>query len=43
LVRETGANELIIVADTYEHVDRLESFRRVAAIAATMDTRVSVP
>jgi len=42
LVRETGANELIIVSDTFEHADRLESFRRVAAIKATMDTRVGV-
>ena len=43
LVRETGANELIIVSDAYEHSDRLESYRRVAAIAETMDARVSVP
>jgi len=42
LVRETGANELIIVSDTFEHADRLESFRRVAALKATMDTRVGV-
>jgi luciferase family oxidoreductase group 1 len=30
LVRDTGANEVIVVTDTYEHEDRLESYRRVA-------------
>jgi luciferase family oxidoreductase group 1 len=33
LVGETGANEVIVVTDTYEHADRLASYRRVAAIA----------
>lgn len=33
LVEATGASEVIAVTDTYEHVDRLESYRRVAAIA----------
>lgn len=33
LVRETGAREVIVVTDTYEPTDRLESYRRVAAIA----------
>jgi hypothetical protein len=28
---------LIIVTDTYEHEDRLESYRRVAGIAATIE------
>ena len=36
LVIDTGASEIIVVTDTYEHEDRLESFRRVAAIAANM-------
>ncbi|MGA9672822.1 MAG: LLM class flavin-dependent oxidoreductase [Terracidiphilus sp.] len=37
LVSETEAEELIVVTDTYEHQDRLESYRRVAAIAATLE------
>ncbi len=36
LVIDTGADEVIVVADTYEHADRLESYRRVAGIAATI-------
>lgn len=32
LVRDTGADEVIIVTDLYEHRDRLESYRRVAGI-----------
>jgi luciferase family oxidoreductase group 1 len=42
LIDETGARELIVVTDTYEHADRLESYRRVAGIAATIDLRPSV-
>jgi luciferase family oxidoreductase group 1 len=34
LVRETRASEVILVTDTYTHEDRLESYRRVAEIAA---------
>jgi len=34
LVSDTGANEVIVVTDTYEHAARLESFRRTAGIAA---------
>ena len=30
LVRETGADEVIVVTDTYEHADRLQSYERVA-------------
>ena len=36
LESETGASEVIIVTDTYEHEDRLESYRRVAEIAKTV-------
>jgi luciferase family oxidoreductase group 1 len=36
LVRKTGADELIVVTDTYEAADRMESYRRVAEIAASM-------
>jgi alkanesulfonate monooxygenase SsuD/methylene tetrahydromethanopterin reductase-like flavin-dependent oxidoreductase (luciferase family) len=34
LVRQTGADEVIVETDTYEQADRLESYRRVAEIAA---------
>jgi luciferase family oxidoreductase group 1 len=37
LVRETQADEIIVVADTYEHADRLQSFERVARVAQKMD------
>jgi luciferase family oxidoreductase group 1 len=37
LVSDTEADEVIVVTDTYEHVDRLESYRRLAGIAATME------
>jgi luciferase family oxidoreductase group 1 len=36
LVRETRADEVIVVTDTYEHSDRIESYQRVARIAATI-------
>ena len=39
LVEETGADEVIAVTDTYEHEARLESYERVAAIAAAVDAR----
>jgi alkanesulfonate monooxygenase SsuD/methylene tetrahydromethanopterin reductase-like flavin-dependent oxidoreductase (luciferase family) len=32
LVGDTGANELIVVTDTYEHADRLQSYQRVANV-----------
>jgi luciferase family oxidoreductase group 1 len=36
LVDDTGADEVIVVTDTYEHKDRLESYQRVAEIAETI-------
>src|ERR1700675_3625328 len=33
LVADTGADEVIVVTDTYEHADRIESYRRVADVA----------
>jgi luciferase family oxidoreductase group 1 len=36
LVRETRADEVIVVTDTYENSDRIESYHRVARIAATI-------
>jgi luciferase family oxidoreductase group 1 len=37
LVWETGADELIIVTDTYEPADRMESYDRVAGVANTVE------
>jgi luciferase family oxidoreductase group 1 len=37
LVRQTGASELIVVTDTYEATDRLESYRRVGEVAAAVN------
>ena len=46
LVTDTGADEVIVVTDTYELADRLQSYERVANIAATItlksDEAVSV-
>jgi luciferase family oxidoreductase group 1 len=39
LVSETGANEVIVVTDTYEHTARLESYQRLAAIASTIELK----
>ena len=36
LVLETAANEVIVVTDTYEHANRLQSYQRVAGMAATI-------
>ena len=36
LISETSADEVIIVTDTYEHEDRVESYRRVAEIARSI-------
>jgi luciferase family oxidoreductase group 1 len=38
LADRTGANEVIVVTDTYEHAARLESYARVAGVAATLST-----
>ncbi len=35
LVTDTGASEVIVVSDTYEHEDRLHSYQRVANVART--------
>jgi hypothetical protein len=37
LVGETGADEVIVVTDTYEHADRLESYERVASVATMIE------
>jgi luciferase family oxidoreductase group 1 len=36
LVTDTGADEVIVVTDTYDHADRLESYRRVAGVASAI-------
>jgi hypothetical protein len=42
LVGDTGANEVIVVTDTYEHVDRIESYRRVAGVAVAIGVKPTV-
>jgi alkanesulfonate monooxygenase SsuD/methylene tetrahydromethanopterin reductase-like flavin-dependent oxidoreductase (luciferase family) len=39
LVGDTSADEVIVVTDTYEHADRIESYRRVAAVAAVIEVK----
>jgi luciferase family oxidoreductase group 1 len=39
LAAETGADEVIVVTDTYEHADRLESYRRVAKVASGIEMK----
>jgi luciferase family oxidoreductase group 1 len=43
LVRDTGASEAIVVSDTFTHEDRLESYRRVAEVAAGVRTDAPTP
>jgi luciferase family oxidoreductase group 1 len=42
LVGDTGADEVIIVTDTYEHADRLQSYRRVADVATKIEVKPTV-
>jgi alkanesulfonate monooxygenase SsuD/methylene tetrahydromethanopterin reductase-like flavin-dependent oxidoreductase (luciferase family) len=42
LVEDTGAEELIVVTDTFEHADRLESYQRVAGLAKMIGTKSSM-
>jgi luciferase family oxidoreductase group 1 len=39
LVHDTGADEIIVVTDTYDHADRLASYQRVAVIAESIEPR----
>jgi luciferase family oxidoreductase group 1 len=41
LVQKTGAHELIVVTDTYEAEDRLESYLRVSEIAAKLTPQLA--
>jgi luciferase family oxidoreductase group 1 len=42
LVEETGADELIVVTDTYDPEARLQSYQRVAGIANTIEVKPAV-
>jgi alkanesulfonate monooxygenase SsuD/methylene tetrahydromethanopterin reductase-like flavin-dependent oxidoreductase (luciferase family) len=42
LVADAWADEVIVVTDTYEHADRLESYRRVREIAKTIEVKSDV-
>jgi hypothetical protein len=39
LVSDTGAVEVILVTDTYQPADRLQSYQRVAEVAGTIKTQ----
>ncbi len=39
LIAKTGADEVIVVTDTWDHAARLESYRRVAQVAARIEAR----
>lgn len=42
LVSETMADEVIAVTDTYDHEDRLQSYRQVAQVASTIEIKSAV-
>jgi luciferase family oxidoreductase group 1 len=42
LVGETAADEVIIVTDTYDHAERLQSYRRVADVATMIEAKATV-
>jgi luciferase family oxidoreductase group 1 len=42
LIATTGADEAIVVTDTWDHAARLESYRRVAAIAGSIEMKATV-
>jgi luciferase family oxidoreductase group 1 len=42
LAGDTGADELIVVTDTYEASDRLESYQRVADLARAIEVRPGI-
>ena len=39
LASDTGADEVIVVTDTYEHADRLQSYERVASVARMIEAK----
>ncbi len=42
LVGDMAADEVIVVTDTYEHADRIESYRRAAGIATMIEVKPTV-
>ena len=42
LASDTGADEVIVVTDTYEHADRLQSYDRVASVARMIEAKPAV-
>jgi len=42
LVGNTGADEVIVVTDAYEHAERLQSYRRVAEVATMIEVQPTV-
>ena len=42
LVAETEADEVMVVTDTYEHADRLQSYERLAGVAKNVEVRSTV-
>ena len=42
LAADSGADEVIVVTDTYDHSDRLQSYERVAKVAAGIEAKPSV-
>jgi luciferase family oxidoreductase group 1 len=42
LVGDTGADEVIVVTDTYEHADRLQSYQRVVGVATMIEVKPTV-
>jgi len=42
LVEDTESDEVIVVTDTYEHADRIESYRRVAGLATMIEVKSTV-
>jgi luciferase family oxidoreductase group 1 len=43
LVAATGADEVIVVTDTWDHEARLDSYRRVAKVAGRVNTMTGAP
>ena len=39
LIAATGADELIVVTDTWDHAARLDSYRRLAGVAAGIEVK----
>ena len=42
LVSDTAADEVIVVTDTYEHADRIDSYRRMSEVASMIEVRPAV-